>query len=232
MSWPCFSFAIHRDGYRFIGIGVAATVVFALISSALAWSCMILTLFCAAFFRNPRRAVPFGEFLVVSPSDGIVCSVSLESPPVEFCISEEKRYRISIFLSIFDVHVNRLPASGKIRNIVYSPGSFLSASLDKSSVFNEKNTVIMEMNDNSKSVVAFSQIAGMIARRIVCEVHEGQDANKGEIFGLIRFGSRCDIWLPPNTSPQVFAGQTMIAGETVIADVSVPDSPIRSGSIL
>jgi phosphatidylserine decarboxylase len=232
MNCPGFNFTIHKDGYRFIGIGVAATMVFALISSALAWSCLVLTLFCVAFFRNPRRAVPSGDSLIVSPSDGTVCSVSLEVPPSELGLGEEKRYRISVFLSVFDVHVNRLPASGKVKNIVYSPGSFLSASLDKSSVFNEKNTVIMEMNDESRSVIAFSQIAGMIARRIVCDVHEGQDVNKGEIFGLIRFGSRCDIWLPPKTSPQVFAGQTMIAGETVITDISATDVPARDGSIL
>jgi phosphatidylserine decarboxylase len=232
MNCPGFNYTIHRDGYRFIGIGVAATIVFALISSTLAWICFALTLFCVAFFRSPRRAVPFGESLIVSPSDGTVCSVSLEVPPVEFGIGEEKRYRVSVFLSIFNVHVNRLPAAGLIKSIVYSPGSFLSATLDKSSVFNEKNTIIMEVSDASKSVIAFSQIAGMIARRIVCDAHEGQEVKKGDIFGLIRFGSRCDVWLPPEVAPQVCVGQTVIAGETVFADTSAIGSQAREGSIV
>jgi phosphatidylserine decarboxylase len=232
MNCHGFKGTIHKDGYRFIGIGLAATIVFALISSTLAWICFALTLFCVAFFRSPLRAVPFGESLIVSLSDGTVCSVGLEVPPAEFGLGEEKRYRVSVFLGIFNVHVNRLPATGVVKNIVYSPGSFLSASLDKSSVFNEKNTVVMEMNDASKSVIAFSQIAGMVARRIVCDVHEGQEVKKGEVFGLIRFGSRCDIWLPVNVMPQVFVGQTMISGETVIADTSVVGSQARDGAII
>jgi phosphatidylserine decarboxylase len=184
------------------------------------------------FFRNPKRAIPSDPALIVSPADGAVCSIALEVPPPELNISGEKRYRVSIFLSIFDVHINRLPVSGKVLNIIYSPGSFLNASLEKSSIFNEKNTIVIEMDNENKDKIAFSQIAGMIARRIVCDIHEGQEVSKGEIFGLIRFGSRCDIWLPPNCSPQVIVGQTMVSGETVIADLSAVNSSPRDGRIL
>jgi phosphatidylserine decarboxylase len=134
---------------------------------------------------------------------------------------------------MFDVHVNRLPASGRIKEVIYNPGSFLSATLDKASVFNERNTVVMEVGDKkAKNLIAFTQIAGMLARRIVCDVHEGQDVGKGEVYGLIRFGSRCDLWLPPGRSPLVFVGQTMVAGETVVTDLSVTGAIAREGSIL
>ena len=201
-------------------------------SSNITWVCIILTLFCAFFFRNPKRVIPSGDELVVSPADGKVVGINFETPGAELGLGEEKRYRISIFLSITNVHINRIPVGGKIKNIIYQPGSFLNASLDKASVFNEKNTLVIEVNEQPENLMAFSQIAGVIARRIVCEAHEGQQVSKGEIFGLIRFGSRCDIWLPLGAIPQVVVGQTAIAGETVLADLAINEGTLREGVVI
>ena len=201
-------------------------------SSNITWICVILTLFCAFFFRNPKRVIPSGDELIVSPADGKVVNISEETPAVELGLGEEKRYRISIFLSITNVHINRIPVGGKVRSVIYQPGSFLNASLDKASVFNEKNTLVIEVNDQPENLMAFSQIAGVIARRIVCEAHEGQEVAKGEIFGLIRFGSRCDIWLPIGAIPQVVVGQTAIAGETILADLAIKEGALREGVVI
>lgn len=232
MSFVGVNFSIHKEGFRFIAIGALATIVFSCFSSTLAWVLFILTLFCAFFFRNPKRTVPNDRNLIVAPADGTVVAVSLETPPAELGLGEEQRYRVSIFLSIFNVHINRLPVAGKVKNVIYQPGSFLNAALDKASVFNEKNTIVMEMNGEPDNLVAFSQIAGLIARRIVCEVHEGQTVNKGEIFGLIRFGSRSDVWLPVGSIPQVCVGQTMTGGETVLSDVSLKEVSLRESSVI
>ena len=232
MSFVGVSFSVHKEGYRFIAIGIAVTLVFMLVSSVLAWISIILTAFCAFFFRNPKRVVPNDQNLITSPADGTVVAVNYDIPPKELNLGEEKRYKVSIFLSLFNVHLNRLPASGKIRNIIYQPGSFLNASLAKASVFNEKNTIILEVNDNSENLMAFNQIAGFVARRIVCDVHEGQKVKKGDIFGLIRFGSRCDIWLPVGAIPEVIVGQTMIGGESIISDLSKENLTLREGSAI
>lgn len=231
MNFAGVNFSIHREGFRFIGIGVALAVISSIISSALMWFFILLSVFVAFFFRNPKRGIPDGDELIVSPSDGTVTAINLEEPPVELGLGSEKRYRVSVFLSVLNVHVNRTPASGKIKQIIYQPGSFLNAALDKASVFNEKNTIIMETNGDQNNLIAFTQIAGMIARRIVCDVHEGQEIKKGDIFGLIRFGSRCDVWLPVGVAPLVFKGQTMIGGETVIADTAKKDGQPRTGEI-
>ncbi|MBQ7524488.1 MAG: phosphatidylserine decarboxylase [Alphaproteobacteria bacterium] len=232
MSFVGVNFSIHKEGFRFIAIGALATIVFSCFSSTLAWILFVLTLFCTFFFRNPKRTVPNDRNLIVAPADGTVVAVSLETPPAELGLGEEQRYRVSIFLSIFNVHINRLPVAGKVKNVIYQPGSFLNAALDKASVFNEKNTIVVEMNGEPDNLVAFSQIAGLIARRIVCEVHEGQTVNKGEIFGLIRFGSRSDVWLPVGSIPQVCVGQTMIGGETVLSDVSLKKGALRESSVI
>lgn len=232
MSFPGLNFSVHKEGFRFITIGLSLSFVFLFINAFIAWTFIILSAFCAFFFRNPKRGVPSDPNLIVSPSDGTVVAVNFEEPAPELGIGEEKRYKVSVFLSIFNVHLNRIPVSGKIKNIIYQPGSFLNASLDKASVFNEKNTVVMELEADPEKTIAFSQIAGLIARRIVCDVHEGQEVNKGEIFGLIRFGSRCDIWLPVNSVPQVFVGQTMIGGESVLADLSSIQQFPREGTII
>ncbi|MDR0942875.1 MAG: phosphatidylserine decarboxylase [Holosporales bacterium] len=232
MSFSGVNFTIHKEGFLFVGIGAVLSLIFATFSSVLAFIGIILTCFCAFFFRNPKRAVPLEQNLIVSPADGVVCGVNLETPPAEIGLGEEQRYKISIFLSIFDVHINRLPVSGKVRSITYYPGSFLNAALDKASVFNERNTVIVEMNGDSENVMAFTQIAGMVARRIVCNIHEGQEVNKGETFGLIRFGSRCDVWLPVGGIPLVFNGQKMVGGESVLCDVSIKKGSPREGVVI
>lgn len=225
-------FSIHKEGYRFIAIGAVVSFIFLFFSTGLAWFGLFLTAFCAFFFRNPKRSVPSDTNLIVSPADGKIVGINLETPAPELGLGSEARYRISICLSILNVHVNRVPVSGKVKNIIYQPGSFLNASLDKASVFNEKNTVIVEVNDQPENLMAFSQIAGVIARRIVCEIHEGQQINKGEIFGLIRFGSRCDVWLPVGSIPQVSMGQTMISGETILADLSIKKGSLKESTII
>jgi len=230
MNFIGVNFSIHKEGYRFIAIGIVVSLIFMLFSSVLTWIAIILTAFCVFFFRNPKRIVPNDQNLITSPADGTVVAINYDVPPQELNLGEEKRYKVSIFLSLLNVHINRLPASGKIKNIIYQPGSFLNASLDKASVFNEKNTIILELNDNLENLMAFNQIAGFIARRIVCDVHEGQEVKKGDIFGLIRFGSRCDIWLPLGAVPEVIVGQTMLAGETVISDLSRENSSLREGT--
>lgn len=232
MSLVGVNFSIHKEGIKFIAIGALASFIFMLFSSVLAWIGIILTLFCAFFFRNPKRAIPMDSNLIVSPADGTVTGINYEVPAPELGLGDEKRYRVSVFLSVLNVHINRLPISGKIKKIIYQPGSFLNASLDKASVFNEKNTIVIEANGDPDNLMAFNQIAGLIARRIVCEVHEGQSVNKGEIFGLIRFGSRCDIWLPVGAVPQVFKGQTMIGGESIISDMSIKEGKLREGTII
>ncbi len=226
------NFSIHKEGFKFIAILAAASIILMSFSVFLGWFCVFLTLFCAFFFRNPKRAIPSDENLIVSPADGAVCAINFEAPPHELGIGDEKRYRISVFLSMFNVHINRIPLSGTIKNIIYHPGSFLNAALDKASVFNERNTIVMSIKDNPENLIAFTQIAGMIARRIVCDVHEGQEISKGEIFGLIRFGSRCDVWLPVGATPLVFKGQTMIGGESVLSDMSLKDDLPRDGTII
>ncbi|MDR1609237.1 MAG: phosphatidylserine decarboxylase [Holosporales bacterium] len=226
------NFSIHREGFLFVGGAAVLTLVLAIFSSGLALVGLIITLYLAYFFRNPKRAIPAGSNLIVSPADGTVCSVVTEVPPAELRLGEEQRYRVSIFLSLFNVHVNRIPVAGKVKSVAYHPGSFVNASLDKASVMNERNTVVIEMDGNAEKTMAFVQIAGMIGRRIVCDVHEGQEVGKGEICGMIRFGSRCDVWLPVGSAPQVFVGQTTIAGETVLADTVAQGDTARSGDII
>ena len=219
--------SIHREGYKFIGIGLLVSFIFLLFCQALFWISLIITLGITLFFRNPRRAVPKDENLITSPADGLVCNISYEEPPAELELGTEKRYRISIFLSIFNVHINRVPMSGKVKKVIYTPGQFIDASVDKSSLCNERNTIVLKTSDNDNSLMAFTQIAGKIARRIVCDVHDGQEIKKGEVFGLIRFGSRNDVWLPVGAVPQVYVGQTTVSGETVLSDISQSDKKPR-----
>lgn len=226
------NFSIHKEGLKFIGALAAIAFICAFFSTVCFWIFFVLTLFCAFFFRNPKRTVPAIESAVVSPADGTVCSVVLDTPAEELGIGTEPRYRVSVFLSLFNVHINRVPISGKIKNVIYHPGAFLNAALDKSSVFNERNTLIVEANNDPENLIAFTQIAGMIARRIVCDVHEGESLKKGEIFGLIRFGSRCDVWLPVGVAPKVCKGQTAIGGETILADLLDENSAPLEGETI
>ena len=224
------SFYIHRDGFKFISIFSAISIILFLLDSSFAFISVILTLFCIYFFRNPKRVVPKDENLIVSTCDGTVSSVNLEVPPSNLGLGEKERYRVSVFLSIFNVHVNRLPASGRVRDIFYHQGAFINASLDKSSILNERNTIVMELNNDQENLIAFTQIAGLIARRIVCYTKKNDFVSKGEVFGLIRFGSRCDIWLPVGAIPLVFKGQTMVSGESIISDISIKNAIPKEGA--
>lgn len=231
-------FRVHPAGYPFIAIFFVVAVVLAMIAQCLGWIGFILTFWCAYFFRNPQRMTPVKDGLIVSPADGLVQMI-VEAPlPPE--LDEFKGQgdalcdapmvtRVSIFLNVFDVHVNRIPADGTITKVVYHPGKFLSANLDKASVENERSTVLMKLKDGVHSV-AFVQIAGLVARRIICKLGANQPVKAGELYGLIRFGSRVDIFLPPGVKPLVIPGQRAIGGETVIADITASEAA-RIGEI-
>lgn len=208
---------IHPEGYLFIGIFALVSLVLFIIWKPLGWIGVILTLWCVYFFRDPVRVTPVRDGLVVAPADGKISSVALAVPPAELGLGSESVPRVSIFMSVFDVHVNRSPVSGEIERIVYRPGKFLNADLDKASEDNERNGLVVRTPNGRYGVV---QIAGLVARRIVCFVKEGQLVSAGERFGLIRFGSRVDVYLPAGTKPLVAVGQYALGGETVIADLA------------
>lgn len=219
--------SIHKEGYMFIIIFLVVTLFLSSFSNTLGTLGLIASLWCCYFFRDPERVVPVGDNLVISPADGVVQKIEKVAPPKNLEMGEEPRTRVSIFLNVFNVHVNRVPASGTIKKLHYYPGKFFNASLDKASVFNERQEVLMELKNGKE--VAFSQIAGLIARRIVCDLEEKQEVKAGERFGIIRFGSRMDVYLPQDVEPLVAVGQTMIAGESIIADFS--DKEGRLGEI-
>ncbi|MBI1216630.1 MAG: phosphatidylserine decarboxylase [Alphaproteobacteria bacterium] len=222
---------IHSAGWPFICGFALAALVLSLLSVTLGWIGLILTCWCIYFFRNPKRATPVREGLIVSPADGLVQMITEAPLPPELdeerakdgektgdkLLDAETLTRVSVFLNVFDVHVNRIPADGEVKKVVYHPGKFLSANLDKASLENERSTVLMKLA-NHPSSVAFVQIAGLVARRIICKLSAGQQVKAGAEYGLIRFGSRVDIYLPPGVNPLVCVGQRMIGGETVIAD--------------
>jgi len=207
--------SIHKEGHIFILLFVAATFFFFLISNKLGWMGVLLTVWCVFFFRNPERVTPVVEDLVVSPADGVVQRITEAAPPVELEMGDTPMTRISIFLNVFDVHVNRIPIEGKIKKLHYHAGKFFNASLDKASEHNERQSILIETKDKKK--VAVVQIAGLIARRIICDLTSDQKVLTGERFGIIRFGSRVDVYLPKGVEPQVVEGQYMIGGETVLA---------------
>jgi phosphatidylserine decarboxylase len=208
---------IHPEGYLFIGIFALASLVLFIIWRPLGWLGVVMTLWCVYFFRDPTRVTPVRDGLVIAPADGKISSVALAVPPVELGLGSASVPRVSIFMSVFDVHVNRSPVSGEIERIVYRPGKFLSADLDKASEDNERNGLVVRTPSGRYGVV---QIAGLVARRIVCFVKEGQLVSAGERIGLIRFGSRVDVYLPAGTKPLVSVGQYALGGETVIADLA------------
>ncbi len=219
---------IHREGYRFITLFALAALILFWIATPLGWIGVVLTLWCAYFFRNPLRVTPEREGLIVSPADGVVQMITEAVPPPELDMGDQPRLRISIFMNVFNVHVNRVPAKGEITGLYYHPGKFLNASLDKASVDNERQSVRMQTSDGKD--IAFVQIAGLVARRIVCGLIEGQQVNAGEIFGLIRFGSRVDVFLDDGMMAMVIEGQLAIAGETVLADANC-DEARRRGKV-
>jgi phosphatidylserine decarboxylase len=209
---------IHPAGWPFIGLFAAATLVLALIAKPLGWLGVLATAWCALFFRDPDRVTPEGADLVVSPADGVVQAVTRAVPPHELGMDAAPRTRVSIFLDVFDVHVNRVPATGTVTRLSYRPGKFLNASFDKASEFNERMSVLMRTKTGYD--LAFVQIAGLVARRIVCELKPQQAVAAGERFGLIRFGSRLDVYLPDNFRILARKGQRMIGGESVVALLS------------
>jgi len=211
--------AIHKEGHVFILIFSAITFLFASASTSIGWICFMATIWCVFFFRNPDRIVPNLEGVVVSPADGLVQSITETKAPTELGLADEEMIKISVFLSVFNVHVNRVPAEGKILALHYHRGKFFNASLDKASIHNERQSILMKTTSGQK--IAFVQIAGLIARRIVCDLEEGMSVKTGQRFGIIRFGSRVDVYLPKGTQVNVHEGQTMIGGETIIADLSV-----------
>lgn len=208
---------IHSEGWRFVGIFAAITALLAIIWEPLGWIGLVLTVWCYYFFRDPDRVVPEINNVVVSPADGTVQMIAKVEAPAELGMGKQKFTRVSIFMSVFNVHVNRAPAEGKITKSVYIPGKFLNATLDKASKDNERQ--LLAMKTKSGKDICFVQIAGLIARRILCEAEPGQEYKAGERFGMIRFGSRLDVYLPEGVEPQVALGQTMIAGESVIANL-------------
>lgn len=211
---------MHREGIKFVAAFAAVTLVLFLIWEPLGWIGVGLTVWCYYFFRDPKRAVPQNAGLMVSPADGVVSLIERAVPPEELGMGPDALMRVSVFMSVFNCHVNRAPIAGKITEISYRPGKFLNASLDKASVDNERNSLRIEMADGRS--IAVVQIAGLVARRILCFAVKGQDVRTGERFGLIRFGSRLDIYLPDGVEPQVALGQTCVAGETVIAFIGQP----------
>ncbi len=209
---------IHNEGWKFVGIFAAVSAFLAIIWSPLGWLGLMLTVWCFYFFRDPERVTPEIENVVVSPADGIVQMIAEVEGPEELGLQKQKFTRVSVFMSVFNVHVNRAPAEGKITKAVYVPGKFFNATLDKASKDNERQLLSMKTKDGQD--IAFVQIAGLVARRIVCDAAPGQEYKAGERFGMIRFGSRLDVYLPLGVNPQVALGQTMVAGESVIANLS------------
>ncbi len=209
----------HPAGRPFIYGGVAVAVVGGLLLGKwLFWPGVAFTLFCLYFFRDPERVMPPRPGVVIAPADGRVVMVGPAVPPAELGLGDVPRWRVCIFLSVLDVHVNRVPVDGVVTRIAYRHGAFLNASLDKASDENERNALAIRMPDGRD--VAVVQIAGLIARRILCHVREQDQVTAGDRFGIIRFGSRTDVYLPEGVRPLVAVGQLMIGGETVVADLS------------
>jgi phosphatidylserine decarboxylase len=217
---------IHRAGWPFIGIALAAAVLLGLLWEPLFWLGLIAAAYCAYFFRNPPRVTPTRVGLVVAPADGMVQPVRRAVPPPELELGDQPLTRVSIFLNVFNVHINRVPVDGTITALAYRPGKFVNAAFDKASEDNERMALKVTTYDGVD--VGFVQIAGLVARRIVCTVKLDEPVRAGQVFGLIRFGSRLDIYLPEGVAPLVVPYQTTVAGETVIADLQ-SDETARQG---
>ena len=219
---------IAREGWPFIAIFSLVSLVLYVVYAPLGWVGLVLTLWCIYFFRNPDRVTPEREGLLISPADGIVQMIAEVAPPRELDMGTEPVVRVSVFMNVFDCHVNRIPCDGRVGRLVYVPGQFLNASFDKASEENERQIIRIDLETGA--FVGAVQIAGLVARRIICYLEDDQTVLAGERFGLIRFGSRVDVYLPPNTVSQVIIGQKCISGETVIADLK-SDEPARSGEV-
>ncbi|MGQ3673213.1 phosphatidylserine decarboxylase [Xanthobacter sp. TB0136] len=208
---------IHKEGYPFIAVACVIAILLLFFSTFFGMLAVGLAIWTALFFRDPPRVTPLREGLVIAPADGVISQVGLARPPKELDLSDDPLLRISIFMNVFNVHVNRAPVSGRIDRITYKPGKFLNAELDKASEDNERNGLVITSAGLTIGVV---QIAGLIARRIVSFVREGEEIGAGERFGLIRFGSRVDVYLPVGTKVQVSEGQITTAGETILCDLA------------
>ena len=223
LSWRRYVMPpIHPEGHKFVAIFAVIALLLGLLWLPLGCLGLLLTVWCFYFFRNPERVTPVGDHWVISPADGVVQSVVEVTPPAELELGEGTRTRVSVFMSVFDVHVNRAPTAGTIGVISYAKGKFVNATLDKASVDNERNSLRIDLPERdglAGGTLGVVQIAGLVARRIVCFAKVGDAVQAGERFGLIRFGSRLAVYLPPGVAPMVVVGQKAIAGETVIADL-------------
>lgn len=223
---------IHPEGRKFAGAAAVLTLVAAFVFDweVVGWLMAGLTIWVAAFFRDPERVTPLGDDLIVAPADGMICAIAVGPPPRQLLgeggLDPEPVQRVSIFMNVFDVHINRSPLAGIVRRVVYVPGKFVNADLDKASEDNERQYFVVESAAGVR--VGFTQIAGLVARRIVRFVEVGTRLEAGERFGLIRFGSRVDVYLPAGYACQLLAGQRTVAGETVIARRGAP--PIVAGT--
>jgi phosphatidylserine decarboxylase len=219
---------ITPEGYPFIGAFALASLILFWLWMPLGWLGTLATIWCVFFFRDPPRVTPVRDGLVVAPADGRVSQITTVAPPHELGLGDTPLPRISIFMSVFDCHINRSPVAGQVEKIVYQPGKFFNAELDKASADNERNSLVIATAGTRVAVV---QIAGLVARRIVCFVRINQPVGIGERFGMIRFGSRLDVYLPEGVAPLVAVGQTAVGGETVLADLraSDPGRAFRSG---
>ena len=210
--------SIHKEGYPFIALFAGVNLLAFLLAPWLGWLLAPITIWCVAFFRDPDRNTPDGAGLIICPADGKLLPIIAAVPPAELEIGDAPRQRLSIFMNVFNVHVNRNPVSGTVIAKSYRPGKFFNASFDKASIHNERMSIrLRPEGDNGARDLAVVQIAGLVARRIVCDLTQGQSVKRGARFGIIRFGSRVDIYLPPGTEILVTSGITTIAGETVLA---------------
>lgn len=216
--------SIHPEGRKYVVVAAAvALVVYFGINHFIGWLLIGIAIWVGAFFRDPVRTTPLGDRLIIAPADGLVTMIARVAPPPEIRgpegLADGECTRVSIFMSVFDVHINRSPITGRIRRIAYVPGKFVNADLDKASEDNERQYFLIEGTDGLK--IGMTQIAGLVARRILSFVREGDEVEAGQRIGLIRFGSRVDVFLPAGTSPKVLLGQRAIAGETVLAEAGV-----------
>jgi phosphatidylserine decarboxylase len=217
---------LHPDGFKFVAAGVLATLLMFLLWTPAGWAAAVATVWMVYFFRDPWRVTPTRPGLLISPADGIVVSIAVATPPPELAMGDMAVVRIGIFLNIFDVHVTRAPVGGRVAAMRYTKGRFVNASLDKASEHNERLAIRVAPPDGPD--VAFVLVAGLVARRIVCDLYDGQQVASGQRIGIIRFGSRVDIYCPPPYVPMVVAGQRMVGGETVLAD-RLAEEPPRQG---
>ncbi|MEE8275719.1 MAG: phosphatidylserine decarboxylase [Alphaproteobacteria bacterium] len=213
---------IHQDGLPFIALAGVASAILFWIWTPLGWFGLVVTAWCVYFFRDPNRVTPVRDGLVVSAADGTVAALAKVPPPPELDMDPEPVHRVSVFLNVFDVHMNRAPVDGTVARRVYSPGKFLNAALDKASDENER--LALRLDRDGAASVAVVLMAGLLARRIRCFASEGAHLQRGQRFGLIRFGSRADVYLPPEVEPLVCVGQRVVGGETVLADEGARES--------